>query len=73
MVRRLLSLFKKPSLQVRELDDMASIVEDFQNHGFAIVMLRPEHTLQTDRVLEHRDPGVGSYSYQEVFGPSGYL
>lgn len=82
MVRRFLNFLRKPFLglpdsvqpiAIRELDDMESIHQDFTNHGFSVIVLRPEHTMQTDRVLEHRNPGVGSYAYQEVFGPSGYL
>ena len=81
MVRRLLNFFRKPYtalsdsvqvLEIRELDDMDSIHEDFTNYGFSVIVLRPEHTVQTDRVLEHRNPGVGSYAYQETFAP-GYL
>lgn len=69
MVRRLLSLFKKPSLQVRELYDMAPIVEDFQNHGFAIVMLRPEHT-----ATKPNETPLGPYwPHHEHFAPGGYL
>lgn len=52
VVRRLLNLFRKPFpalsdsvqvLEIRELDDMESIHQDFTNHGFSVIVLRPEH------------------------------
>lgn len=52
MVRRLLNFFRKPFpalsdsvqvLEIRELDDMESIHQDFTNYGFSVIVLRPEH------------------------------
>ncbi|SHY72213.1 Uncharacterised protein [Mycobacteroides abscessus subsp. massiliense] len=52
MVRRLLNFLQKPFLGlpdsvqpivIRELEDMESILQDFTNHGFSVIALRPEH------------------------------
>lgn len=78
MVRRLLNLFRKPFpalsdsvqvLEIRELDDMESIHQDFTNHGFSVIVLRPEHT-----VTQPNETPFGPYwPHHEHFAPGGYL
>ncbi|SKR73170.1 hypothetical protein [Mycobacteroides abscessus] len=78
MVRRLLNFLRKPFLGlpdsvqpivIRELDDMESIHQDFTNHGFSVIVLRPEHT-----VTQPNETPFGPYwPHPEQCGPGGYL